>query len=204
MSITLLLVLINALVSWRCFEDRALFNRLSHRPFEVAHSGQYERWVTSGFVHAGWMHLGINMFVLWQFGTIVEDRFTEMSGVLPGRLRFMAVYFIILVASGLPTFLKHRNQPGYASVGASGAVSGILFSYVLFYPWEPIYLYGIIPITSIIAAAGYLAYSSWASRQGRGMINHDAHFYGAVSGFLITSLFYPESFLAFLHDLLPG
>ncbi len=203
MSVTLVLILLNVLISWQCFSNQSLFYRLAHRPYDVTHQKQYDRWVTSGFVHANWLHLGINMFVLWQFGDIVEQQFMAMSGVVTGRIRYITIYLIILVASSLPSYLKHRDDPAYASVGASGAVSGILFAYVLFYPWVPIYLYGLIPIYSILAATAYLIYSSWASRQNRGIINHDAHFYGAVSGMLLTSLFYPQVFFSFLQEIIP-
>ena len=203
MSVTIALIIVNLLVSWQSFSNRGLFERLAHRPYDVAHANQYDRWVTSGFVHANWLHFGINMFVLWQFGEAVENQFIAMSGVVTGRIRFITVYLIVLVASSIPSYLKNRDNPGYASVGASGAVSGILFAYVLFFPWRPLYLYGIIPIYSILAAAAYLAYSSWASKQNRGIINHDAHFYGAVSGMVLTALFYPEVFFSFLKQIIP-
>ncbi|MCF8236628.1 MAG: rhomboid family intramembrane serine protease [Saprospiraceae bacterium] len=203
MSVTLVLIILNVLVSWQCFNHSGLFYRLAHRPYEVAHQQQYDRWITSGFVHANWIHLGINMFVLWQFGDIVEQQFMALSGVVTGRIRYATIYLVILVASSLPSYLKHRNDPAYASVGASGAVSGILFAYVLFFPWVPIYLYGLIPIYSILAAGAYLIYSSWASRQHRGIINHDAHFYGALSGMVLTSLFYPQVFFHFLQEISP-
>lgn len=203
MSITLVLIILNVLISWHSFSHFGLFNRLAHRPYEVAHARQYDRWITSGFVHANWLHLGINMFVLWEFGEIVEQQFIAISGPITGRIRYLTIYLIILVASSIPSYLKHRHDPGYASVGASGAVSGILFAYVLFFPWVPLYLYGLIPIYSILAAVAYLIYSSWASRQNRGVINHDAHFYGAVSGMLLTSLFYPDVFVSFLRQMLP-
>lgn len=203
MSATIILVIVNVLISWKCFSNASLFQRLAHRPWLVDHSKQYDRWITSGFVHANWLHLGINMFVLWQFGQVVEDQFIAFSGPVTGVIRYLTIYLIILVASSMPSYLKHQDDPGYVSVGASGAVSGILFAYVLFFPWRPLYLYGLIPIYSILAAVGYLIYSSWASKQNRGVINHDAHFYGAVSGLLLTSLFYPQVFMAFLRQIIP-
>lgn len=201
MSLTLLIILLNLLVTWTAFQRQDLFLRWSHRPWDVLHQHQYERWVSSGFVHADWLHFAINMFVLWQFGTMVETTFALLADPVTGRIRYATLYLLVLIASSVPTFLKHKNNPYYASVGASGAVSGILFAYVLFHPMRPIYLYGVIPIQGIVAGVAYLVYSSWASRQGSDRINHDAHFYGAVAGLLGTLLFYPESLRTFLHEL---
>ncbi len=201
MSITLIIIALNLIISYQAFQNHQFFERWADRPYAVAHARQYERWLTSGFVHGNWLHFGINMFVLWQFGSVVEDTFISLAGPLSGRIRYVTIYLIILVASSIPTYLKQKENPAYSSVGASGAVSGILFSYVLFYPLNLLYLYGIIPIYGIVAAIAYLAYSSWASRRGDDHINHDAHLYGAISGLLLTILFFPESLSIFLKAM---
>jgi membrane associated rhomboid family serine protease len=197
MSITLYIIILNFIVSWQAFRDPAFFNRWSHRPFAVDRLRQYERWISSGFVHGSWLHFGINMFVLWQFGEAVEKTFIALSGATLGSIRYVTLYVVTLVASSVPSYLKHRHDPGYASVGASGAVSGILFAYVLFYPLNLLYLYGIIPIYGIVAAVAYLIYSTWAARNARDHINHDAHLYGALGGLLLTILMYPRSVVTF-------
>lgn len=204
MSLTLLLILVNVLVSYAAFRDPGLFDRLSHRPWEVARHRQFDRWLTSGFVHADWLHLAINMFVLWQFGTAVEEAFIQGAGLLTGKVRFLTVYLLTLTASNIPCYLKQNRNPGYTSVGASGAVSGILFAYVLFYPLNVLYLYGIIPLYGIVAALAYLAYSSWASGRSNDNINHDAHFYGALAGILLTLLFFPGVALHFVSVIREG
>ncbi|MBP6183457.1 MAG: rhomboid family intramembrane serine protease [Saprospiraceae bacterium] len=201
MSITLIIIALNLIVSYMAFQDHQFFDRWADRPYAVVHGHQYERWLTSGFVHGNWLHFGINMFVLWQFGSVVEETFMSLDGPIGGRIKYVTIYFIILIASSIPTFLKHKDNPSYSSVGASGAVSGVLFAYVLFYPLNLLYLYGIIPIYGIVAALAYLAYSSWASRRENDHINHDAHLYGALSGLLLTMLFFPESIQIFLLAL---
>lgn len=201
MSVTLAIILLNLLITWQAFRDPAFFHRWSHRPWAVANHRQYDRWLSSGFVHADWLHFAINMFVLWQFGEAVENTFIGLSGLYTGRVRYATLYLLVLVASSVPSYLRHRHDPYYASVGASGAVSGILFAYVLFYPLNLLYLYGIIPIYGIVAAVAYVLYSSWASRRGGGRINHDAHLYGALAGLLLTLLFYPRALRLFLEAM---
>lgn len=201
MSVTLILIILNLIVSYQAFQNHHFFERWADRPYAVAHLGQYERWLTSGFVHGSWLHFGINMFVLWQFGTAVENTFVELAGPISGRIRYASIYLIILIASSIPSFLKHKENPAYSSVGASGAVSGILFAYVLFYPLNLLYLYAIIPIYGIVAAVAYLIYSSWASRRSVDHINHDAHLYGAIAGLFLTILFFPESISIFLEAM---
>lgn len=199
MSITIIIIILNLIISYQAFQNANFFERWSHRPYMVARHNQYDRWLSSGFVHGDWLHFGINMFVLWQFGEQVEATFISLSGPTMGRIIYTLIYLIILVASSMPSYYKHKEDPGYASVGASGGVSGILFAYVLFYPLNLLYLYGIIPIYGIVAAIAYIIYSSWASRrQGASRINHDAHLYGAISGLLLTILFYPESIRYFI------
>ncbi len=127
--------------------------------------------------------------------------YMSIFGETMGRLNFLLLYLLTIIFADIPTFLKHRNNPHYASVGASGAISGIVFVYILFFPWEMIYLYGVIGIPSIIAGVAYLAYSSWASKKGGDNIDHEAHFYGAVFGFLFTIVLKPSLFGDFIKNL---
>jgi membrane associated rhomboid family serine protease len=205
MSITLILVLVTALISYQSFNNPNLFHKLKHTPYLVDRQKEYYRFLSSGFVHADWMHLIINMFVLYQFGEYVEHKFVFYFGDLMGRLNYLILYLATLLLSDIPSFFKHRENPHFSSVGASGAVSGIIFVYVLFQPWSILLLFFIIPIPAIIAAVLYLVYSSWASNRARDFINHDAHFYGAIAGLLIALAMKPSLFQVFwdrlLHDI---
>ena len=201
MSITLILVIVTALISYQAFNNPTMFQKLTHTPYLVERDREYYRFLSSGFVHADWMHLIINMYVLYEFGSYVEDKFVIYFGPMMGRLNFLILYLLTLLLSDIPSYLKHRGNPHFSSVGASGAVSGIIFVFVLMNPWSILLLFFIIPIPAIIAAVLYLVYSSWASRQGRGRINHDAHFYGAVFGLLIALLMKPSLFEVFWDRL---
>ena len=204
MTLTLIIVIITGIISYRSFENRNLFNKLKHHPYSENKNKEYHRFITSGFVHGSWMHLGINMFVLWQFGEIVEKVFMISFGEVMGRLNFLLLYFLTIIFADIPTFIKHKDNPHYSAVGASGGVSGILFVYILFAPWEKLWLYAVIPIPGIIAGIAYLIYSSWASKQGGGRIDHDAHLYGAIFGFLFAIVLRPSFFTSFIEKLLNG
>ena len=202
MSITIILVLLTGLLSYQAFNNPRLFDRMKHTPYLVHRDKEYYRFLSSGFVHGDWMHLIINMFVLYQFGEEVEGRFVSYFGPLMGRLNYLLLYLLTLFLSDIPSYIKHKDHPHFSSVGASGAISGILFVYVLFNPWALLLLFFIIPVPAIVAAVLYLGYSSWASGRGKDMINHDAHFYGAIFGLLIALAMRPSLFQFFLDRLI--
>jgi len=203
-SITLIICVLTFLISYQAFNDRKLFENLKHFPYVESRRKEFYRMVTSGFVHGSWMHLLINLFVLYQFGGIVETIYGQIFGKSMGGMMFTLMYITTLIVADIPSYLKHKNNPHYGAIGASGAVSGIVFIYVLFAPWELLYLYAIIPIPSIIAAIAYVVYSSWASKNRNDNIGHDAHLYGALFGIVFTILIYPESLSIFLERLMAG
>jgi membrane associated rhomboid family serine protease len=207
MSLTLILLLFTVGISILALNDPTYFYKLSHHPFTEVRQKEYYRWITSGFIHNDYMHLGVNMFVFYQFGGIVEQVFTSVYGDLTGRLLYLALYIGAIVAGALPSYFKHQNNEGYAAVGASGGVAGIMFAYALFSPTSQILLYGIIPLYSIAWAVLYLVYEQWAGRRGGDNIGHDAHFYGAVFGFIATAVMIPRAiphFISAIQDLLNG
>mgnify|MGYP006305381133 CR=1 FL=1 len=177
---------------------------MSHRPYIEERSREYHRWLTAGFVHANWPHLIINMFVFYQFGEIVEAYFLQLFGSIMGRVNFLLLYIITIVAANAPTFFKHRHNPTFASVGASGAVSGIVFAFILFDPWAMLGLFFIIPCPAILAGVLFLAYSQYASRKMGDRIDHVAHHYGALFGFFLTVALRWELLPRFLNEVVAG
>ncbi len=171
-----------------------------HYPYQEVRDKSYYRFISSGFVHGSWLHLGINMFVLWSFGEYIEKVYVAFFGDMMGRVLYIAMYLATIVFADIPTFLKHRNNPGYRSLGASGAVSGIVFISILLSPWSLIYVY-FIPVPGIVAGVAYLIYSSWASKNSQDLIDHDAHFYGALFGMLFTIALKPALFSNFIDRL---
>ena len=204
MSLTLIIVIITVLISYRAFEDPLLFARLSHRPNLEAREKDYFRWLTCGFVHANWPHLIINMYVLYIFGEAVEKTFISFFGDLKGAIGYVLMYVLTIIAASIPTFFRFRENPHFASVGASGAVSGVVFAFILFYPWSMLYLFFLIPCPAIIAGILYLAYSHYASRNMDDHIDHSAHLYGALFGFLFTIALDWRLLPAFLQEVVQG
>lgn len=186
MSYTLIIVIITGIISYTAFTNESLYNRFILWPKRMDSPNEYYRLLSSGFIHADWMHLIFNMLALFLFGRYVESYFASMDK----HFLFIILYLGGIIAASLPSFIKHRNDGYYRSLGASGGVAAVLFSFVYFAPWEIIYVW-FIPIPAIIAAVGYLVYSAYMSRKGRDAVNHDAHFWGAVYGFIFTLLFDP-------------
>ena len=151
------------------------------RPYEVARGRRLFTLVTSGFVHATYAHLLFNALTLWSFGFVLERRV--------GSGRFLLLYAVGLLVSDLGTVYRQRNNPDYASLGASGAILAVLFASIVYFPQQSIFIAFIpVPVPAWLFAFGYLAYSVYASRHGRDHINHDAHLGGAVAGLLFVLL----------------
>ncbi len=198
-SFTLMLVIGTCLISWMGFENREVIVKSKFWPFEIARKGEWSRFVTSGFVHADWVHLGFNMFALYSFGETVE-RYFSMNFSL-GRSGYLLFYLAAIAFASLPGYARHKNYPGFASVGASGAVSAVVFAMILFQPSAGFLFYLVLPINAVIFGVLYLAYSSWAANHAQDGIDHSAHFWGAIFGFTTPIIFKPELGKAFLEQL---
>ena len=161
------------------------------KPYEAWRHGKWYQLVTSGFLHANGTHLLVNMFVFFFFGPVLEQAI--------GASSFLILYFTALVVSSLPTLIQERNNPRYASLGASGAVEAVLFGYIVMFPLNKIYFIFIpVGIPAIIFGGLFLAYSYYESRQRRDNVNHVAHIAGAIYGAVYTLLFVPDAFSRFL------
>jgi membrane associated rhomboid family serine protease len=182
----LLIIIANILVSMKGLKDSAFLEKYK---FQIGHiiSGEKIRLLTSGFLHVDYMHLGFNMYALYLFGGIV-------SGMM-GIFNFLIIYFISLLAGNLYTLKYHRDEPYYSAVGASGAVSGIVYAAILLYPGMSLYLFFIpIPIPGYVFGVGYLLYSIYGMKKQIGNIGHSAHLGGAIGGFAFTLLLNPSLF----------
>ena len=195
--ITLLLIAATALVSWLAFNNARLMERLILWPPAIQRRHQYDRLVTHGFIHADFQHLLFNMITLYFFGRLIERFFSAYIG----EVGFLMFYLSALVVAILPTYLGHRNDAGYRSLGASGAVSAVLFAFILLQPWSMIYVF-FLPLPAIVYGVLYVGYSIWMDRQGRDNVNHSAHLWGAGYGVLFTLLLEPRVGPAFLQGLM--
>jgi membrane associated rhomboid family serine protease len=194
--ITLIIIAITCVVSFMAFNNARLMNDLILWPPAITRSREYHRLVTYGVVHADFGHLLFNMITLFFFGRTMEGFFTASLGTLG----FALFYILALVVSILPTYLSNKNNPNYRSLGASGAVSAVLFSFVLLAPWSRIIVF-VIPVPAIIYAVLYVAYSIYMDRRGQGNVNHSAHLWGAAFGVAFTVVVRPEVISHFLAAL---
>jgi membrane associated rhomboid family serine protease len=164
------------------------------RPYLVARGSGYAGLLTSGFVHANVGHLVFNLITFYSFGFPLER--------VIGSTRFVALYFSALLISAIGTCYKHRDDPAYASLGASGAILGVLFASIVYFPRQSLYILPLpVPIPAPLFAVGYLAFSWYSSRTKRGQINHDAHIFGALTGLAFVLVTDPTTFMEVVRSL---
>jgi membrane associated rhomboid family serine protease len=201
MSITLIIIAITVLVSFNCFSNRSLFDKLLFNAYSVSHQKQWYRIFSHALVHGDWMHLGVNMFVLWSFGTSVERYFTAYFG-FKGTILFIILYLGGVAFASASALIKHKDNYYYNSVGASGAVGAVLFASILLNPMSSIYLLFIpIGIPAFIFGPLYIAYEVYMAKRSNDNIAHDAHYWGAAFGFVLPILFEPKLFLVFIEQI---
>ena len=197
MSVTWIIIGVTCLVSFFAFNDRTLMNRLILWPPAVQRDGQYWRLLTHGLIHQDGMHLLLNMLTLYFFGPAIE----RVLGALAGPWAYPTFYIAALVVSILPWQHANRHRSDTASLGASGAVSGVLFAYILFDPWATLLLFFVVPAPAIVLAIAYVAYSIYMDRQNTDKINHSAHLWGAAFGVAFILVVEPNVFGHFLERL---
>ncbi len=192
---TITLIAITVIVSLLAFSNQALMNRLIFWP-PAMQRGQYDRFITHGFVHADGTHLLFNMITLFFFGRVIESFYRQYFF----DLGFVLFYLGGLIFAIFPSYLKHKNDTNWASLGASGAVSAVLFAYILFEPWKLILVF-FIPVPAIIFAILYVGYSIWSGKRGNSNINHSAHLWGAAYGVVMTIILEPRLIAHFINKL---
>ncbi len=193
--ITYAIIAVTVLISWLCFDRRELFNKLALIPFRVMKDNEWYRVISHGFVHGDMMHLIVNMFTFWSFGAYIERLFGSVGFPV---WAYPALYFGGMIAASVHDLIRQRNNPYYVSVGASGAVSAVLFAAIFFDPWSKILLFAVIPIPGIVFGILYLVYCQYMGKKAKDHINHNAHFYGAVFGFIFPLLLDPSLIHSFL------
>ncbi len=197
---TIILIAITVAVSFACFKNAKLMDSLQFNASKIIYKKEYHRLITHAFVHANWEHLFVNMIVLFSFGTAIEEYFKFTFGNKEIQYYFL-LYFGGILVSNAYALIKYRNNYFYNSVGASGAVSAVLFCAIFFNPWNSIYFFGILPIPGIIFAGLYLLYSYQMSMKKKDNVAHDAHFLGALYGFLFPIMLNPVLFGEFIDKL---
>lgn len=183
--VVLLIIIANVLVSMKGFDEYSFLNKYKFQVNRIL-GGEKIRMLTSGFLHVDWLHLILNMYVLYVFGDIVTN--------VLGSNSFLIIYFGSLLAGSIYSLSYHKNEPFYSAVGASGAVSGIVFSSILLFPDMQLLLFFALPIPGYIFGVGYLLYSIYGMKKQLGNVGHAAHLGGAIGGFALTLLLKPILF----------
>ncbi|MDX1912837.1 MAG: rhomboid family intramembrane serine protease [Saprospiraceae bacterium] len=188
-SINYLIIGFTSVISFLAFNNHYWSYKLKHWPYQEARNGEYYRWLTSGFLHADPMHLIFNMITLYFFGAIVEQWFKILFPET-GSMLFLLFYLVAILAASSATYVKYRQSPGFASIGASGAVAAVLFASILLMPTNLIFLF-FIPMPAVVFGVAYLWYSAYAAKRGGDNIDHTAHYYGAIFGFIFPIVLEP-------------
>jgi membrane associated rhomboid family serine protease len=200
MYITYIIMGLTVLVSFAAWKQPGLMGSFMMNPYTTSTKNEYHRFVTSGFIHKDHMHLLFNMFSLYFFGIAVERVFQSVFGSL-GAIYFILLYVLAIVVSDIPTYMKHRHDVGYNSLGASGGVSAIIFAFIIFRPLQEICIYIAFCMPGFILGTLYIIFSWYQGRKSNDNINHDAHLYGALFGLIFCIVLYPASIPLFFEQI---
>lgn len=201
MPITLIIIAVTALVSFKGFKDPSLINKMVLSPYKVHNNKEWWRMFSSGIIHANTNHLLMNMLVMLFFGFSVEAKYTAEFGPVTGDLFYATLYVLGIGAASLKDTITKKDDYGYHALGASGATSAVLFAFILFEPFSTLLLYFVLPIPAILLGIGYLWYSSYMAKKNIDNIGHNAHFYGAIFGLVFTIFLKPEIGMRFLETV---
>jgi membrane associated rhomboid family serine protease len=200
MSYTIIIVAVTIIISLIAFSSDELMNRLILWPKKMDNPAEYYRLLSSGFIHADWMHLFFNMYTLYAFGSTVQYVIMALGYQ---QIMYLILYFAGIVIASLPSFLKNRHNSYYRSLGASGGVSSIIFFTIYYFPWNRIgFIFFPVGIPSIVFGGLYLAYEAYMSKRGAGNVNHDAHFFGAVFGLVFALMLDPSHGKDFIDNIM--
>lgn len=198
--ITTKIVIITIIISIIAFFNRNLMDIFLFYPYRIHHNNEWFRFITAGFIHGGVLHLLINMWVLYIFGIAIENSLSMIF--VNDKLHFVILYFGGMIFSSLIPYFKNKNNPQYMALGASGAISAIVFAFILLYPTEKLIIFPIpIGIPAWVFGIFYLIFSYYQSKRSKDNIAHDVHFYGSLFGILYLTLVKPAIFLHFINAI---
>ena len=188
----LIIIIITVVASMAAFQNHSFFEKALFRPYLMKNNNEWWRWVSNGFIHADYTHLIVNMVSFYFFASYVENEFNVSAGNETGVL-FILFYLAALVMSGMYDYYRHQNNYAYSAVGASGAVAAVIFAYIVYNPFSSIYLYYVIKIPAWLFGILYLFYEYYMGKKQMDNIGHNAHFFGALFGFVFPILLRPQT-----------
>ncbi len=199
MSISIIIIIATCLVSVPAFQNSKMFYKLCFQPYEIWHNKQWYRMITGALLHADFTHLFFNMMSLYFFGPIVENYFGYYIG--NPVITYLCFYVLAAIVAHLPDLFLHKDDYNYRGIGASGAVSAVIFAAILFQPLSTIYIQFFIPLPAAVFGAGYLFYSVYMSRRQGDNVAHLAHFGGAIFGFIAPIILHPQFLPMFIEQI---
>jgi membrane associated rhomboid family serine protease len=195
--VSLLLIAIIGVVSYLGFSKEELIRKTIFSPYRIKHTNEWYRFLTSGFIHADWMHLIFNMYAFALFAGVLEQVFDQLMGAILGKLALVGLFVLGVVFSHISTYIKHKNDAWYQSLGASGGVASVLFAFIFLFPLQKMY-----GLPMFVVGLIYLGFSNYLARKGSNdNTNHDAHYYGGVWGILFVIGIYPDSLFHFINEV---
>ena len=200
LTLTNAIVLITVLTSFGAWQNAELFDKFKLNSYAVYHKKEFWRLITCTLIHADYIHLAFNMFSFYSIGNKVEEVFVDIFPDL-GKLYYLGLYVLGAVFSCFSDIYKYKNNPGYNSIGASGAVSAVIFSFVVIAPMDEINIF-FIPMKAVIYGAFFLAIEYYLSKKSMGNVNHGAHFEGALFGIIYTILCKPDLISHFFSQIM--
>jgi membrane associated rhomboid family serine protease len=200
-SLTFLIMAVTVVISLLAWQKPAWMDAMMMSPYRILKKQEYWRFLTSGFIHADFTHLFFNLFSFYFFGMQLEYIFSMIFPDIGGYV-FVLFYLLGIFVADLPTYFRQRNNPYFNSLGASGAVSAVIFAGIMFFPTEPIYLFGFVQIPGFIYAGLFTWYSVAMDRRGRDNVNHSAHLYGGLFGLLFITLIRPSIWIEFVQKII--
>ena len=195
--ITLFIIALTVVISFLGFQNPRLIEKLIFWPPAIRNDKQYYRFVSHGLIHADFQHLLFNMFTLYFFGRYFESFLADRIGAI-GYLVFYAIAIVVAI---IPSYYKNLDNRNYRSLGASGAVSAVLFAFILLNPWSLIFVF-FIPCPAIVYGVAYTAWTIWSAKKNNDNINHSAHLWGAAYGIIVTIAIDPGLLNLFFEKLL--
>jgi membrane associated rhomboid family serine protease len=199
---TVIIIAITIFISFTAWSQPNLMANWIFSPYNISQRKQWHRFATSGFLHANYLHLGFNMISLYFFGKDAEQGFLEKYGHELYRYFYIIFYISAIVFSHIPVYFRHKRNPSYRALGASGAVSAVIFMTVIMNPEMKLMIFPIpIRFPGIVFAILYVLYSAYMSKNARDNIGHEAHLYGSLYGLVFVGVMMPERIVYFMNNL---
>jgi len=201
LTVTIIIIAICVAASFYAWKKPEIMHKWIFNPYAIRSRKEYWRFITSGLIHQDYMHLFFNMFTLYFFGSVIEQYYQAIFGTTMGIALYVVMFVVAIIVSDITTYVKHKDDPSYNSLGASGGVSAVVFSAIMFDPTSNIYLFAIVPIPGFVLGVLFLIYSFQRSKQTRDRINHDAHLLGALFGVAFTVAIEPKVIGHFINEI---